>query len=154
MPQKFQLTQEGIDEIKAERDRLLVRRDELAKSIAVAREQGDLSENSEYQISKEEQNKNENRLGEIENILRNTVTIERPSGRGQVSLGSTVDLLESATGKKSTFSLVGSLEADPLVGKISDESPLGQALVGQSVGQDVVVQGPELTMTYTIKAIG
>lgn len=153
MPQKFQLTQEGIDEIKAERDRLLVRRDELARSIAIAREQGDLSENSEYQISKEEQNKNENRLSEIDNILRNTVMIERPSGRGQVALGSSVDLLESSTGQKSTFSLVGSLEADPLVGKISDESPLGQALIGKSVGQDVVVEGTELTMTYTIKAI-
>ena len=154
MLQKYQLTQEGIDEIKAERERLLILRDELAKSIAVAREQGDLSENSEYQISKEEQNKNENRLGEIENILRNTVMIERPSGREQVSLGSTVDLLEPTTGRKSTFSLVGSLESDPLAGKISDESPLGQALVGQSVGQDVTVEGPELTTTYTIKAIG
>ena len=153
MPQKFQLTQEGIEEIKAERERLLVRRDELARSIAIAREQGDLSENSEYQISKEEQNKNENRLSEIDNILRNTVMIERPSGRGQVALGSSVDLLESSTGQKSTFSLVGSLEADPLVGKISDESPLGQALIGKSVGQDVVVEGPELTVTYTIKAI-
>lgn len=153
MPQKFQLTQEGIDEIKAERDRLLTRRDELARSIAIAREQGDLSENSEYQISKEEQNKTENRLSEIENILRNAVMIERPSGREQVSLGSTVDLLESSTGAKSTFSLVGSLEADPLASKISDESPLGQALIGKSVGQDVVVEGSELTMTYTIKSI-
>lgn len=153
MPQKFQLTQEGIDEIKAERDRLLVRRDELAKSIAIAREQGDLSENSEYQISKEEQNKNENRLSEIDNILRNTVMIERPSGRGQVALGSSVDLLEPSTGRKSTFSLVGSLEADPLAGKISDESPLGQALIGKSVGQDILVEGPELATTYTIKSI-
>lgn len=153
MPQKFQLTQEGVDEIKAERERLLVRRDELAKSIAIAREQGDLSENSEYQISKEEQNKNENRLNEIDNILRNVVMIERPSGRERVSLGSSVDLLEAASGRKSKFSLVGSLEADPIAGKISDESPLGQALIGKSVGQDVVVEGPEVTATYTIKSI-
>ena len=71
MPQKFQLTQTGVEEIKAERDQLLLRREELAKSIAEAREQGDLSENSEYQISREEQDKNEARLAEIENILRN-----------------------------------------------------------------------------------
>ena len=153
MPQKFQLTQEGIDELKVERDRLLVRRDELGKLIAIAREQGDLSENSEYQISKEEQNKADNRLTEIENILLNVVIIERPSGRSQVALGSTVDLVEESTGSKSTFSLVGSLEADPLVGKISDESPLGQGLIGKSVGHDVVVEGPEITTTYTIQAI-
>ncbi len=153
MPQKFQLTQAGVDEIKAERGRLLLRREELAKSIADAREQGDLSENSEYQISREEQEKNEGRLAEIENILRNVVIIEPPADRHQVALGSTVELVQRSTGQRSTFSLVGSLEADPVVGKVSDESPLGQALLSKSAGQEVVVEGPEITTTYVIESI-
>ena len=153
MPQKFQLTQVGVDEIKAEQQLLLARRDELAKAIAAARDQGDLSENSEYQISKEEQDKNDSRLAEIENILRNVSIIERPVDRHRVSLGSTVDLVEPSTGSRSSYSLVGSLEADPLAGKISDESPLGQALMGKSPGQEAVVEGPEMTTVYTVESI-
>ncbi len=152
MKKLFRLTRAGVEELQAELDSLIVKRGEIADAIKTARELGDLAENAEYQSALAEKDRNEARASEIENILQNVEIIKKPRGDSKVQLGSTVKL-KGQGGKAKEFQVVGTVEADPLSGKISDESPIGQALIGQQVGETVKITTPTETTTYKIVAI-
>jgi len=149
MNKRFRLTQEGVNELKSELERLVAQRGAVAESIKTAREFGDLAENAEYQSARQEQDKNESRISEIEHILQNFEVIKAPKGDSKVQLGSKVKL-QSKDGKTKEFQVVGTVEADPLEGKISDESPLGQAVLGKKVGDEVEIKTPVETATYKV----
>jgi len=148
MKKLFRLTQSGVDELKTELALLLAKRAPLAETIKTARELGDLAENAEYQSARADQERNDSRIAEIENILQSVEIIQKPRGAVKVQLGSTVKL--KGDGKTKEFQVVGTVEADPLNGKISDESPIGQALLGKKVGDNVEIQTPAETNTYKI----
>lgn len=150
MNKKYSLTQAGIDELTAELQSLIAERGPVAEKIKTAREFGDLSENAEYQSARQEQEKLEARIAEVEHILNNVEVIAKPTGDNKVQLGSTVTLKNGTT---KTFQVVGTVEADPLNGKISDESPIGQALLGKKVGDEVEIKTPAESSTYKITDI-
>ena len=152
MNKQYRLTKDGVEELKTELAGLIAERGPVAERIKTAREFGDLSENAEYQSARQEQEKNENRISEIEHILHNTELITTPRGK-QVQLGSRVEL-KGKDGKKKAFQVVGTVEADPLEGKISDESPLGRAVLGKKPGDSVEIVTPAETATYVIANIG
>ena len=151
MKKQFRLTQAGVDELKAELQVLSAKRPDIAEAIKSARELGDLSENAEYQSALAEKDRTENRISEIENILANVEIIKKPRGDSKVQLGSLVKL--KGNGKTKEFQIVGTVEADPLNGKISDESPIGQALIGKKEGESVEIKTPEGLTSYKIAAI-
>jgi transcription elongation factor GreA len=150
MKKLFRLTKDGVDTLKTELDGLMVKRARIADAIKSARELGDLSENAEYQSAKAEQERNETRIAEVQNILQNVEIIKKPRGT-KVQLGSLVKL--RGNGKTKEFQVVGTVEADPLSGKISDESPIGRALIDQKVGDKVEIKTPAETATYKIVSI-
>lgn len=152
MKKQFHLTKEGVEELEAEKAALLVRRMETAEAIKIARELGDLSENAEYQSARAEQERHDARLEEINYILAN-VQIIRGSKSKKVSLGSKVTL-KGPRGKEVMLHVVGTMEADPTVQKISDESPIGQALLGKQVGEQVEIVTPVAKTIYKVAAIG
>jgi len=152
MKKQFHLTQQGVNELKAELDELTGLRGEIADRIKTAREFGDLAENMEYSAARQDQERNENRITEIEHILANVQVITAPKNDNKVVLGSKVKL-EGANGTSKQFQVVGTVEADPLNGKISDESPIGRALLGKKVGEDVEIQTPAEKTTYKIAEI-
>lgn len=150
MNKLFHLTQAGIDELKAELEALRAKRVVTAEAIKVARELGDLAENAEYQSARQEQERTDARIDEIEHILANTEVIKAKKSKS-VGLGSTVTL---KGGKKDlVLQVVGTIEADPLAQKISDESPIGKALLGKKEGDSVEIKTPADTTTYKIAAI-
>ena len=151
MKKQFHMTKEGIAELQAELDALVGRRGEIADSIKTAREQGDLSENAEYHAAKDDQERTEGRIAELEHILQNVEVITKPRGDSKVRLGSTVTLKGKAIEK--VFQVVGTVEADPLNGKISDESPIGVALIGKNVGEEVEIKTPVDTNKFVIASI-
>ena len=151
MNKKFNLTQTGIDELQTELDTLVSQRSVVAEKIKTAREFGDLAENAEYQTARQEQEKLEARISEVEHILQNVKVITKPKGDSKVQLGSTVKLKDGT--KERQFQVVGTVEADPLSGKISDESPIGQALLGKKLGDEVEIKTPADTATYKIVEI-
>ncbi|HVV25822.1 MAG TPA: transcription elongation factor GreA [Candidatus Saccharimonadales bacterium] len=151
MKKSFRLTKAGVDTLKSELDSLTAKRADIAEAIKSARELGDLSENAEYQSARAEQEKNEARIAEIQNILQNVEIIKKPRTGGKVQLGSRVKL--KAGGKAKEFQIVGTVEADPLSGKISDESPIGQALLGKQEGEQVEIKTPAETTAYKIVEI-
>ncbi len=151
MKKQFHLTKEGIAELEAEVKVLVKQRGPSAERIKAAREFGDLAENAEYISAREEQERLESRIGEIENILQNVEIIKKPKGDSKVQLGSKVTLKNN--GKTKEFQVVGTVEADPLEGKISDESPIGQALMGKKVGDEVEIKTPAETATYKVASI-
>lgn len=148
----FRLTNEGISELKHELEALIAERAEIAENIKTAREFGDLSENSEYQSARAAQERNESRISEIEYILQNVEVIKAPKGSAKVQLGSRVTL-KGHDGKTKVFQIVGTVEADPLNGKISDESPIGQALLGKYEKDEVEIKTPLEISTYKIVEI-
>lgn len=138
MKKQFHLTAEGIAELKGELAELVAQRGPIAERIKLAREFGDLSENAEYTSALQEQDKVESRISEVEHILMNVVVIQKPKNDSKVQLGSTVILTNNGTTKE--FQVVGTVEADPVNGKISDESPIGQALLGRKEGELVEIK--------------
>jgi len=146
----YQLTLAGKQELEDELSELKGRRGEMADKIATARDFGDLSENAEYSAAKDEQSQVEGRIAEIESILQNATVIQAGS-TSKVQLGNTVTL--KTDGKTVSYTIVGSVEADPLEGKISDESPIGQALLNQKVGQKVTIETPRGAMLYEVVGI-
>lgn len=150
MDKTYHITAQGKEELEAELQQLKGRRGEVADKIAAARDFGDLSENAEYDAAREEQGLLETRIAEIEEILQNAQIIDA-GGSAVVVLGSTVEL--TADTKTVTYTVVGPVEADPLEGKISNESPIGQALMGKSVGDAVTITTPKGELTYTIAAL-
>lgn len=151
MKKQFRLTKDGVAELEVEHKELVVQRAPIAERIKTAREFGDLSENAEYTSARQEQERVEGRIAEIENILQNVEIIVKPKGDSKVQLGSSVKL--QAGGKTKQFQVVGTVEADPLNGKISDESPIGQALLGKKLGDEVEIKTPAETATYKIAEI-
>ncbi len=150
MKKLYQITDEGKAELQAELDELKSRRGAIADKIAEARDFGDLSENAEYDSAREEQGLVESRIAEIEDILLNAEIIKGGS-KTKVALGSKVEL---KTGKKTVvYAIVGPVEADPLEGKISNESPIGEALMGKKVGDSVTITTPKGEISYEIVKI-
>ncbi|MCR5214445.1 MAG: transcription elongation factor GreA [Eubacterium sp.] len=141
---KIKLTYEGLKKLETESMDLKVnRRREVAQKIKEAREQGDLSENAEYDAAKEEQRNIEMRIAEIDRILKNAEIIDEDSFDSEsIHFNCTVHLEEMESKKEYTYKLTGSTEANILEGTISDESPLGSKLIGSKVGQVVMVDAP------------
>lgn len=152
MNKLFHLTKQGVDELQAELEELIAQRAVIAERIKTAREFGDLSENMEYTAARQDQERNESRISEIEHILKNVNVIKDPKSNGKVVLGSTVRL-RTEDGKTKEFQVVGTVEADPLNGKISDESPIGRALLGKKEGEEVEIKTPVETAIYKIVEI-
>ena len=152
MAKEYKLSAERLEELKNELTYLkTVREKEVADQIKEARSFGDLSENSEYDEAKNEQGKLYSRIAEIENILANYVVIEEhKEDHDTVRLGATITVLDVEFQEKETYQVVGSQEADPMNGRISEESPFGKALLGKAVGDDVVVEAPAGTIHYQV----
>lgn len=150
MKKAYQITEAGRKDLEAELKELKSRRGDIADKIAEARDYGDLSENAEYDSAREEQGLVETRIAEIEDILMNAEEIKTRKS-SKVQLGSTVELKNGA--KKFSYTVVGPVEADPLSGKISNESPIGVALLGKVVGDKAVITTPKGDTTYTIESI-
>jgi transcription elongation factor GreA len=149
MKKQFHLTQEGVDELNDELNELIAQRAPIAERIKSAREFGDLTENAEYSAARQEQDRVESRISEIEHILMNVEIISPPKKGVIVQLGSTVRL-KSESNKAKEFQIVGTVEADPLNGKISDESPIGKALLGKKEGDKVEIATPAETSLFKI----
>lgn len=152
---KVILTHAGMEKMEKELIELkTVKRQEVAQKIKEARAQGDLSENAEYDAAKEEQGTIEARIVEIEKMLRNAQVIdEEETSVDKVSLGSNVVLYDYEFEENITYTIVGSTEADPMAGLISNESPVGAALLGKAVGEDVEVITPSGVMKFKVLEI-
>lgn len=150
MNKQFKLTKEGVAELDDEVKELVAKRPEIAERIKTAREFGDLSENAEYSSARQEQERVESRIAEIEHILQNVEVISKTKGDKKVQLGSKVVL---KNGNTKVFQVVGTVEADPMNGKISDESPIGQALMNKKVGDEVEIKTPAETAKYKVVSI-
>ncbi len=151
MKKMFQITSDGKKELEKELVELKSRRGAIADKIADARGYGDLSENAEYDSAREEQGLVESRIAEIEDILLNATIISATKST-KVKLGSEVEL---KTGKKTVvYHVVGPVEADPMAGKISDQSPIGSALMGKKVGDTAEITTPKGKIKYEIVRVG
>ena len=155
MAKEYKLSAERLEELKQELTYLkTVKEKEVADLIKEARSFGDLSENSEYDEAKNEQGKLYSRIAEVENILANYVVIEENTDDTDVvGMGSKITVKDVATGEEESYQVVGSQEADPMNGRISEESPFGKALLGRKAGEDVVVEAPEGSIHYKILEI-
>lgn len=150
MKKAFQITEAGRKELEQELEDLKGRRGDIAAKIAEARDYGDLSENAEYDSAREEQGLVETRIAEIEDILMNAEIIKARKS-SKIQIGSTVEL---KNGKTVKYTIVGPVEADPINGKISNESPLGVALMGKAVGEEATIKTPKGNTVYTVVSIG
>lgn len=147
------ITADGLEKLKQELDHLKnVKRREIAERIQEAKELGDLSENAEYSEAKEEQSFIESRVLELESTIRNISIIQKTKKTGAIQIGSSFTAA-SDQGKTVTYTIMGSSEANPSVGKISNESPLGQAFLGKKEGDTVAVSVPAGTINFTITKV-
>jgi transcription elongation factor GreA len=151
----YPMTQAGKEKLEQELEYLkTVRRKEVVERIKIARSFGDLSENSEYDAAKDEQAFVEGRVTQLENMIRNAVIIEENmENSSTVSLGKSVTFVELPDGDEETYTIVGSAEADPFEGKISNDSPIARNLIGKQVGDEVAVQTPGGDMRVRIVSI-
>jgi len=151
MEEKFYITEDGLKELKEEYENLVhVVRDEVIEDLKAARAQGDLSENADYDAARDRQAQVESRIKELENMIRNAAIINERKGTKYVRLGSTVTIQEMDTKQKLTYTIVGSVEADPLNGKLSNVTPLAEAILEQKVGSVVRV---EVDKPYDVKIV-
>ena len=155
MEKKNLMTYAGLKKLEDElHDLKVVRRKEVAGKIKEAREQGDLSENAEYDAAKDEQRDIEARIEELEAILKNAeVVVEDEADTERINLGCKVLVYDEEFDEEVEFKIVGSTEANSLQGKISNESPLGKALIGAKVGDNVSVEAPAGMMEYKVLKI-
>ena len=155
MAKEYKLSAERLEELKKELVYLkTVREKEVADLIKEARSFGDLSENSEYDEAKNEQGKLYSRIAEVENILSNCVVIEeRADDTDTERMGSRITVRDAVSGEEETYQVVGSQEADPMNGRISEESPFGRALLGKAIGEIAVVEAPAGNIEYEVVAI-
>ena len=149
------LTYTGLRALEEELENLkVVRRKEVAVKIREAREQGDLSENAEYDAAKDEQRDIETRIEEIEKILKNVEVVDEDEvDLDKINVGCIVTLYDKEFEEEVEYKIVGSTEANSLAGKISNESPLGKALLGKAIGEDVVVEAQAGVIEYTVLKI-
>lgn len=154
MAKSIQLTREGLEKLKGELEFLKTSgREDIAEKIRVARGYGDLSENSEYDEAKNEQAKIEARIVELEKMLENVTIIEEDVDTDVVTIGVTVTVLDVEFEEELTYKVVGSAEADPMHGLISDDSPVGKALLGSKVGEEVTAEAPVGELKFKIISI-
>ncbi|UCH50711.1 MAG: transcription elongation factor GreA [Chloroflexota bacterium] len=147
---KILITKEGLAKLQSELDHLLsVRRQEIASKIKRAREMGGTENNAEYEDAKNEQAFVEGRILMLENIVKNATAIESPALAGVVEIGNKV-LIQNQDSKIEQFAIVGSAEANPVEGKISNESPVGKALLGKKIGDEVEVATPAGVLKFLI----
>lgn len=151
----FPMTQAGKEKLEQELEQLkTVKRKEVVERIKIARSFGDLSENSEYDSAKEEQAFVEGRITTLENMIRNAKIISGNEIQSdEVALGRSVTFIELPDGDEETYAIVGSAEADPFEGKISNDSPIARSLMGKKVGDEVSVQTPGGEMNVRIVLI-
>lgn len=149
------LTKQGLESFQKELEYLKTeKRNEIAEKIKVARSFGDLSENSEYDEAKNEQAKMENRIAELEEMLKNVRIIDEGKKNSRVvNTGTKVRILDIEMNEEMDYQVVGSSEADPMNGKISDESPVGAALIGHKVGETVTANTPAGELDFKIVKI-
>jgi transcription elongation factor GreA len=148
------VTREGLERLKQELEELReVRRPAIVAAIAEARSHGDLRENAAYDAARHDQAMNEKRIADLEVLLRNAFVLEdAPAGRaGEVSIGSTV--VVEIEGDEERYTIVGAIEAKPAMGLISNQSPVGRALLGKRVGQTAMVETPRGKSTYKVVRI-
>lgn len=140
----YPMTLEGKEKLEEELDLLKTeKRKEIVERIKIARSFGDLSENSEYESAKDEQAFVEGRITKLENMLRFAEIIDSSeTAADEVSLGKTVTFIELPDGDEEEYIIVGSAEADPFEGKISNDSPIAKSLIGKKVGEEVVIETP------------
>ena len=151
---KHVMSREGVKELEAELNDLQVnKRKEIAEKLKEARAQGDLSENAEYDAAKDEQRDIEARIEKIEEILKNVEVYDDAKKTDKVSMGSKVTILDVELNEELEYKIVGSQEANILKGKISNESPIGRALIGAKVGQIVSVETESGTFDYKVVSI-
>lgn len=152
MPDQQIISQEGYDKLKKELDYLInVKRKEIAGRIQTAKDLGDLSENAEYHDAKEAQAFNEGRIIEISNLLKNVTVVANGGSKNEIAMGSVVTA--ECNGQEKIFTIVSFNEADPLEGKISNESPLGVAFLDKKKGDKVTVTTPKGEVKYKILKI-
>lgn len=145
-------TEEGLKKLQTElEDRKTRIRQEIAEAIKEAKEQGDLSENAEYSEAKRHQNENETRIAELEGMLKDSVVAAKQKSASTIGIGSRLKV--KCNGKEMHFEIVGSNEADPAHGKISNESPLGKEFLGKSKGEKIEVHAPAGTIKYDIVSV-
>ncbi|WP_409251456.1 transcription elongation factor GreA [Bacillus sp. SCS-153A] len=151
----YPMTQEGKEKLEKELEQLKsVKRKEVVERIKIARSFGDLSENSEYDAAKDEQAFVEGRISTLENMIRNAKIIQEDEMNSDtVTLGKSVTFIELPDGEEETYTIVGSAEADPFEGKISNDSPIAKSLLGHKVGSEVTVQTPGGEMSVKITAV-
>ena len=149
------VSKEGFEKLEKELDYLrTTKRAEIAEKIKVALGFGDLSENSEYESAKDEQSSLETRIAEVENMLRFAEVIDVDSiAADEIAVGKTVSFTDDEDGEEETYQIVGAAESDPFSGKISNDSPIAQALLGKHVGDKVAVQTPGGDMHVTITEV-
>ena len=152
---QIMLTDEGLNKLEQELEMLKThKRQEVAEKIKVARGFGDLSENSEYDAAKEEQAQVEARIVQLENMLKNAKVIDEDEiDLNVVSVGTRVKVYDVEFEEELEYNIVGSTEADPDMNKISDESPVGRALIGRRIGETVDVETPGGTIQFKILSI-
>ncbi len=151
---QYPMTAAGKRKLEEELEVLkTVKRKEVVERIKIARSFGDLSENSEYDSAKEDQAFVEGRISTLESMIRNAVIIEEEGNNDVVTLGKTVTFVEIPDGDEETYTIVGSAEADPLEGLISNDSPIARGLLGKSTGDKVKIITPGGEMDVEIKSI-
>ncbi len=150
--QQIQLTQEGLDKLKAELDELVMtKKPAMLDRLARARAMGDLRENSEYQAAREEQGFIEGRIRELEELIKRAVVVSQTADPDAIQVGSVVSV--KTPNGKDTFTIVGEFEADPMNKKLSSGSPIGKALMGKKAGDTVEITVPAGTMLYEVLTV-
>jgi transcription elongation factor GreA len=155
MNNKYEITQKGLEELKKELAELKIERTEVIETIKVAKSFGDLSENAEYSTARERQTFVETRIQDIEDKIKKAIMVDTTHNKNVVGLGSKIEIIQvnnSNTAVK-VIELVSSAESDPVSGKISQDSPLGMALINRMVGDEAVVKTPQKELHYKIKKI-
>ena len=151
MAEKYKMSQERYDEIAKELEYLqTVREKEVAEQIKEARSYGDLSENSEYDEAKTEQGKLYSKIAEYKNLLENAEIVEKSARSSNIGIGSRVTVLDLEFDEELEYQIVGSQEANPATGRISDDSPVGRGLMGRRAGDTVTIEAPAGELQFKI----
>ena len=148
---KYKMSRERYEEIEKELEYLqTVREKEVSELIKEARSYGDLSENSEYDEAKTEQGKLYSKIAEYKNLLENAEIVEHIARAGVIGIGSKVTVLDVELGEECEYQIVGSQEANPMTGRISDDSPFGKGLIGKKIGETVIIEAPAGELEFEI----
>src|SRR6478735_10297362 len=153
-PEQEPITAAGIEELKAELEHLEgPARQEMARRIKVAREEGDLKENAEYHVAKEDQAHMETRIKRLQERLHNAVVVDADSGSDVFAFGRTAEVLDEAKGETNAWTLVGSTKANLAEGRLSAESPIGRALLNAKIGKPIKIETPRGSRTFVVEKL-